>query len=142
MQKPIRVRLMVDLTKYASGLIPGVEGYASGKHGMWSRGSDRFTGVNFPGITTLDVLWESLEIIDEEYLKEAEERQHNFIIDLKSATNVVLAVGPRGGFRYLSYSYRDKDGLQVHTSVGFKKEAEHLLQIFESYEIPVEKRIL
>ncbi|MFD0698022.1 hypothetical protein ACFQZT_28510 [Paenibacillus sp. GCM10027628] len=37
--------------------------------------NDNFTGVHFPGIGSLDVLWSSLEIIDEEYLLEIEERR-------------------------------------------------------------------
>lgn len=50
----IRVKLKSDLTRYADGLLPGIEGYTIGRYGIWSRGSDRFVGVTFPGIATLD----------------------------------------------------------------------------------------
>ena len=35
--------------------------------------NDRFIGVHFPNAGTFDILWESLEIIDQEYLKEMAE---------------------------------------------------------------------
>lgn len=65
MDRGIRVRLRTDLTRYNAKLTPGVEGVTVGEYGMWSKGSDRFVGVHFPGIVTLDVLWEGLEIVDE-----------------------------------------------------------------------------
>ena len=69
MKDRINVRLKVDLTQYLKGLIVGSEGYTIGNYGIWSRANDNFTGVHFPGIGSLDVLWSSLEIIDEEYLR-------------------------------------------------------------------------
>lgn len=142
MERNIKVRLTTDLTKYNKSLVPGVEGYTIGKYGIWSRGSDRFIGINFPGITTLDVLWESLEIIDKKYLEEISCREHELLDELKSATDVVKYIGPRGGFRYLSYSYTDKNGIHVSASNGFKNSAEELIKIFESYGIKIETRVL
>jgi hypothetical protein len=69
-ERHIKVKLLTDLSKYAPGLVPGVEGHTIGQYGLWSRGSDRFIGVCFPGIAKLDVLWESIEVIDKEYLEE------------------------------------------------------------------------
>jgi hypothetical protein len=57
---------------------------------MWSRGSDQFVGVNFPGAGSLDVLWSSLDIIDEEYLREAEIRRTKRYEALKSALVTIL----------------------------------------------------
>ena len=74
-EKGMKVKLTVDLTQYAKGLVAGTEGITAGQQGMWSRGSDRFITVRFPGITTLDVLWDSLEIIDEEVLKEIDHQK-------------------------------------------------------------------
>jgi hypothetical protein len=48
MERPIKVRLTADLTRYHPKLQVGAEGYTVGAYGMWSRGSDRFIGVRFP----------------------------------------------------------------------------------------------
>jgi hypothetical protein len=121
MQGGIKVRLKVDLTKYRTGLVPGTEGTTIGNYGIWSRGSDRFVGVHFPDKGALDVLWDSLEIIDEEYLKRNEEQRNRYFEKLKSATEVVKCVGPRGGFRHLSYTYTDSNGIQVQHLMDFVK---------------------
>ena len=73
-------------------MVAGTEGITAGQQGMWSRGSDRFVTVRFPGITTLDVLWDSLEIIDEEVLKEMDRQKKLFVENLKSAKDVTLYV--------------------------------------------------
>lgn len=142
MEKGIQVRLTTDLTKYNSLLVPGVEGYTVGNMGMWSRGSARFISVRLPNITTIDILWKSLEIIDEEYLKKASERESELLEELKSASHVTKFVGPRGGFRYLTYSYTDKNGISVNASNGFKNDSERLIKIFESYGMKIETKII
>ena len=119
--------------------MPGVEGYPIGRYGEWSRNFDRFVGVNFPGITILDVLWTGLEIIDEDYLREQAEAKRAKMEALKSATNVVLTVGPRGGFRYLSYEYTDADGLRRGSSTGSGTEAEELQEFFAENSIHVRR---
>lgn len=134
------MRLQTDLTKYAPGLVPGLEGYTIGQYGIWSRGSDRFIGVCFPGITTLDVLWDSIEIIDKEYLEELELLERKQREELKSAKNVVKYVGPKGGFRYISYEYTNSEGINGHVSNSSKAGAERLLKKFEEYGIEVEIR--
>jgi hypothetical protein len=103
----IKVRLTTDLTKYHRDLLPGVEGHTVGQSGMWSRGSDRFIGVHFPNVGTFDVLWDSLEIIDAEYLARAAAKKQKKMEALKSAKRVVRTIGPAGGFKYLSYEYVD-----------------------------------
>jgi len=142
MEKGIQVRLTTDLTKYNRLLVPGVEGYTAGNMGMWSCGSDRFISVRFPNITTIDVLWESLEIIDEEYLEETSRREREFLEELRSASQVTKFMGPRGGFRYLTYSYTDKNGITVNASNGFKNEAERLIKLIEGYGIAIETEII
>ena len=137
MDRQIKVRLKVDLTKYSIGLVPGVEGITVGKMGIWSRGSDRFITVKFPGRATLDVLWDSLEIIDEEYLKEAEVSAKKYMEELKTATDVVRYLGPRGGFQYLSFTYFTKEGISVHQTIGFKKEAERTINYFNQNGIHI-----
>lgn len=140
MKKHIKVKLISDLSKYAPGLLPGVEGYTIGEYGTWSRGSDRFIGVCFPKIATLDVLWKSIEIIDKDYIEEAALLQKNQMDELKSAQNVIMYVGPRGGFRYLSYKYTSMEGISCSVSNGHKSEAERLIEIFKQYGIDVEIR--
>ena len=142
-EKGMKVKLTVDLTQYAKGLVAGTEGITAGQQGMWSRGSDRFITVRFPGITTLDVLWDSLEIIDEEVLKEIDHQKKLFAENLKSAKDVTLYVGPRGGFKDLSYCYTDKEsGANVHATEGFRDQAYRILDIFKEYNVPIAKETI
>ncbi len=141
MESGIKVRLLVDLTKYAKGLIAGTEGVTVGRTGLWSRGSDRFITVHFSGIATLDVLWDSLDIIDEAVLLENEKREKAFEESLRSARDVVLHLGPRGGFRCLSYSYIDQEsGTEIHVSNCFRSEAQRIMEILERYHIAIDRQ--
>lgn len=126
----MKVRLTTDLTRYHSGLRPGVEGNTIGSYGMWSRGSDRFVGVHFPSVgATLDVLWEGLEIIDPEVLaKQAEYERERWDV-IRKAGRVRKYVGPRGGFKCLSYG---------NTSTGFREDAEKILAFCQENSIPVD----
>ena len=137
MKDKINVRLKVDLSEYLTGLTTGTEGYTIGNYGMWSRSNDNFTGVHFPGIGSLDVLWSSLEIIDEEYLKEAEELRRQKLEEYKSAKDIIKYVGPRGGFKYLSFTYSNLNGITVHYSNGFKQESEKLIEYFRELNLPI-----
>jgi hypothetical protein len=137
MQTQIKVRLKADLTQYHPGLTPGVEGYTIGVYGEWSRNFDRFIGVCFPGIHTLDVTWDSLEIIDAEYLERLAKERQEKMDPLKAARNVVKRVGPRGGFRYLTYEYTDKTSVNVYASTGSRSEAKELEKFFSEHGIPV-----
>lgn len=142
MDRQIKVKLNSDLSRYGEGLLPGIEGYTIGQYGSLSRNSDRFIGVCFPGIATLDVLWGSLEIIDNEYLKEAALIRKKEMSNLKNAKNVIKYVGPKGGFRYISYEYISEDGIVNHVSNGFKSDADNLIEIFNQYGINVETRTI
>lgn len=124
MERRIGVRLLVDLSRYAPGLLPGIEGHTVGQYEVWSRASDRFVGVCFPGIATLDVLWESLEITDTEYLAQQASCRETHMEELKTARDVVWHVGPRGGFRHLTYEYSSADGTVNHTAIGFRQKAD------------------
>lgn len=141
MARSIKVRLTTDLTRYHPRLVPGTEGNTIGLYGMWSRGSDRFIGVHFPDIGAFDILWESLEIIDAEYLAEATERERKSQESLKSARNVVKFVGPRGGFKYLHYEYMDEHGVTNHVSNGNRQDAEELIRLFRKYGIEIREEI-
>lgn len=143
MKRNIKVKLTRDLTKYAEGLVSGTEGITVGRQGIWGRGSDRFITVNFPGVATLDVLWNSLEIIDEEVIQENEKQKSLFAENLKTAQDVTLYLGPKGGFRSLSYSYFDKEsGITVHTSVGFRKKAYEIIEILKTHNITIKEETI
>ncbi|MEZ6057695.1 MAG: hypothetical protein R3C01_13425 [Planctomycetaceae bacterium] len=132
--------MTADLTRYHPSLVIGAEGHTTQSAGLWSRTSDRFVPVLFPASGQFDILWDSLEIIDAEYIAEVEARKVEHHEALRSATNVVCAVGPRGGFRYVSYEFRGKDGIRHSGSTSFKSEAEELMELFESYGITIEER--
>ena len=63
--EPKRVKLKVDLTKYNSKCKIDSLGYTipNTKLSMWGS-QDRFVAVNFDNGAQLDVLWESLEILN------------------------------------------------------------------------------
>jgi len=132
----IKVRLEADLTRYNPGLLVGIEGVAGGCSPL----SDRFTKAIFPGLGTFDVLWQSLKIVDEEYLKEKAEEKKALMKCLEKATNVVEIVGPRGGFKSLSYECV-VDGVFRHTCDGGKQSADELKEFFRKQGIPVRVEI-
>ena len=95
----------------------GTEGVAVGRYGVWSRESGRFITVAFPEIGTLDVLG----IIDEAVLQEQEEVRRNLYEHLKTASEAVLHLGPRGAFRDLEYQ-RDLSVMRSNPSSAMAGE--------------------
>ncbi|TXK80671.1 hypothetical protein [Paenibacillus sp. N3.4] len=142
MKERIKVKLKVDLTQYLKGLVAGTEGFTIGNYGIWSRGNDNFTGVHFPDVGSLDVLWSSLEIIDEEYLEEAEKRRKQKLEEYKTARDIVKYVGPRGGFKGLRFVYTDANGITVSNSIGFKDEADKLIKYFEELKLQITEKLM
>jgi hypothetical protein len=138
----IQVKLKVDLSKYLKGLVAGTEGYTIGTYGMWSRGNDNFIGVHFPGIGSLDVLWSSLEIIDEKYLKEVELQKKQRMEEYKTAQDIIMCVGPRGGFKGLRFVYTDMNGITVNQWVAFKPEADRLIEYFNELKLPITEKLM
>ena len=137
MERTIKVRLTQDLTRYHPRLVPGVDGVTVGQYGPWSRGSDRFVGVRFPDIGTFDILWDSVEIVDKEYLAEMAERDKRKRELLKQARNIVRTVGPKGGFRHISYEYTDEHGTTCHVSNGDRHGADELIEFFRQHGIEI-----
>ena len=129
MEEQIKVKLLVDLTKYADGLVKGSEGYTVGSKGMWSRANDNFVTVCFPKIATLDVLWKS------------EESNKEWIEQLKTARCVELHIGPRGGFRSLQFEYLNNNNIVNHYVIGFKNKADSVLEIFKANNIKIKEVI-
>jgi hypothetical protein len=130
--RPIRVRLKVSLTQYHTALLAGIEGVTVGVHDIWSLGSDQFIGVHFSNAGTFAILRESLEITDEQFLIEKATREQEKWEQLKEARDVVRYLGPKGGFKSLSYEYRRK-----HLSTGSRDEADLLIDFFKKQGIPV-----
>ncbi|WP_298277277.1 hypothetical protein [Ferroplasma sp.] len=136
----LRVRLKVDLTRYNEKLVPGIEGITIGRNGIWSRSQDRFITVKFQGDIVKDVLWSSLEIIDEDYIKQTELQERKFQEELKTTKEAVLKLGPKGGFKDLMIDY-ESNGAEIHSAIGFKEEADKIMEILKKYgiEIKIEK---
>lgn len=141
MYERIQVKLKVDLTHYLKGLTAGTEGYTIGNYGIWSRANDNFTGVHFPGLGLLDVLWSSLEIIDQKYLEEMEFLRKQRMEEFKTAKRITKYVGPRGGFKGLSFEYTNSNGITVRYSNGFKQESEKLIEYFKELNLKVEEKL-
>lgn len=141
MEEQIKVKLLIDLTRYADGLVEGSQGYTIGSKGMWSRTNDNFVTVCFPNIATLDVLWQSLEIIDEEYLKRVEESNKKWMEQLKTARCVELHIGPRGGFHSLQFEYLSDNKIVNHYANCFKSEANSIIEFFKANNIKIKEVI-
>ena len=142
MLEGIKVRLTTDLTAYHKALVPGIEGVTTGQTGMWSRGSDRFIGVHFPGATMLDVLWDSINIIDEVVLAQIAERKRLRFEARKSAKDVVLTVGPAGGLKSLTFHYTDEAGRKSSESTCIRSGIVELVAFFEAHGIEVSRQQL
>jgi hypothetical protein len=130
MSNEIKVKLTVDLSRYDGRLSGGQEGVVT--RGAYSRLGDRFAPVRFDCGASLDVLWQGLKIIDEAYLAERQAAQVVRDAALATAVDVVWTVGPRGGFRHISY--RTKDG---STANGDRTEAQRIRTIIETHGIRV-----
>ena len=130
MNNEIRVKLTTDLSRYDGRLTGGQEGAVT--RGAYSRLGDRFALVRFDCGASLDVLWQGLKITDEAYLAEQQAAQAARDAALATATDVVWAVGPRGGFRYIHYCTKDGS-----TSNGDRTEAQRIRTIFETHGIRV-----
>ena len=128
----IRVRLTCDLTKYMDGLVEGSEGVTVRD----DPASDRAVYVQFDGLGMLPCYWQSLEIIDEEYLAEKEAERKEWFKRLKTARHVVYRTGPRGGWRSLSFEiFHPDEGFQ-YDSCG-RRDKDEVLEFFEKNDIPV-----
>lgn len=64
--KPERVKLKVNLERYGRGLVEGVEGWTipDTKLSIWGD-QDRFVAVNFDNGLKLDIIYSSLEKIEQ-----------------------------------------------------------------------------
>lgn len=133
----LKVKLVHIYTKYNEKLEKGVEGYAyeTPEEQKARKVDDDFVRVKFEGITDVDVLWNGLEIIDEDYLNEKEARRIAYFAQVSTAKNVVYTLGPKGGFRSLELDFVE-NGVEVHKFIEDKVEGEEFLKALEKYSIP------
>jgi hypothetical protein len=125
----MRVRLTANLTRYDPRLTDGQEGDTIGSG---SHLGDHFTFVRFDCGAKLDVLWESIEVIDEAFLAAAKKRRDEEDIQLAQATDAVLHLGPNGGFKMLTYRLGT-----TRTTNGLKDKAARIMAVLKSHGIPI-----
>ena len=135
----LKVRLVHDYTKYNERLEKGIEGFAveTPEEQSSRKADDHFVKVEFEGVTTVDVLWKGLEIIDETYLAEKARIKEEYMSQLKTAENVVCTYGPKGGFRSLVLDFVE-NGAKVHREITEVKEGEDYLEYLKKYEVSIE----
>ena len=130
--RPIVIRLTKDLTRYHPDLQPGVEGTTCFDPATWG------CWCYFPGAGKWDIIMTSTEIIDEEYLRLKAEDEAARMDELKRAQDVTLHLGPRGGFRHVSYRIPAREGEPGRfVSQGFRDNGMKLVEFFRTQGIPV-----
>ncbi len=134
-----RIRLTCNLQKYNPKLVVGVEGTILRSE---SRLGDRFCQVSFDDIGVIDCLYDGLDVVRSiEYNERAKAYEDRSMAELKTASNVVLYTGPRGGFKYLSYTTMS-NGISCSLSNGDKSSAESIIAKFKTLGIPVTTSIV
>jgi hypothetical protein len=140
-----RVTLKKDLTRYHDHLVPGVTGQLVPELqvGIWGA-LERFVAVRFDCCgATLDILLDSLELEDpaqaqQRATQEEEERWRN---ELRTVSEAILHVGPHGGRRRLSITYRNERGSTVYMAYSNATEVEEVMQILREYGIEIQHRV-
>lgn len=99
----IKVRLNSDLSYYFPGLTCGLEGYTIGNPFKGDT-YDAVITVYFENYGMASIVTDRLEIIDEEYLAFLEIREKQFLSQLENASHIVKKVGPKGGFKSLTFT--------------------------------------
>lgn len=132
----ISMILKDDLTRYHPSLKTGTKGTIVC---MWGS-NDCFAKVRFNEVGTMDVLWKGIEITDTKYLSELAEQKRARNEALKTAMNVVLSLGPSGGFKYLTYEYVDVNGRHNHYGNGLDKaSAMEDIEVFKQFGIQIQE---
>ena len=131
----MRVRLLVDLTKYDEHLVPGVIGRADLEKITFTDWEWEMVECKFPNADPLPIGWNGLEILDKGYWK-ARER------DVKQAYLIEYNVGPRGGFKWMRLYCRDRSKNERVYTTNVKHEAERMLELAKSYGKEVKKNVV
>ena len=122
----MRVKLLVDLTKYDSHLVPGVIGRADLEKVSFTDWEAEMVECKFPDADPLPITWNGLEILDKGYWK-ARER------DIKQAVRIELCVGPRGGFKYMRVWSVDRAKNERIFTTDVKNQAEKMMEFAKQY---------
>lgn len=135
----MKVKLVHDYTKYNERLEKGIIGEAieTPEEQKERKSDDNFVKVDFEGITTVDVLWRGLEIVDDEYLAEKQRIKDEHLAKIVTAKNVVKTIGPKEGFKKLEFVYTD-NGKEVEISTEDKIIADEYLEVIEKNNIDIE----
>jgi hypothetical protein len=130
----LKVKLVHDYTKYNEKLEKGVEGVALETPEIQKERSleDNFVKVKFDGITEVDVLWRGLEIIDEDYLSKKQAEKDAYYDSVKSATNIINTIGPKGGFKKLEFDNREN-----HIIIEEKEQGEEHIEYFNKFGLNI-----
>lgn len=122
----MRVKLLVDLTKYDEHLVPGVIGRADLEKVSFTDWEAEMVECKFPNADPLPITWNGLEILDKGYWK-ARER------DIKQAVRIEYIVGPRGGFKWMRIWSVDRLKNERVYTTNVKHEAERLMRFVKQY---------
>ena len=122
----MRVKLLVDLTKYDIHLVPGVIGRADLEKVSFTDWEAEMVECKFPDADPLPIGWNGLEILDKGYWK-ARER------DIKQAVRIELCVGPRGGFKYMRVWSVDRSKNERIFTTDVKNQAEKMMEFAKQY---------
>lgn len=138
----MKVKLLYDFTKYNEALQKGIEGDAleTPEEQKIRKPDDFFVRVNF-GVTTVDVPWRGLDIIDELYLKKKQDELDLYVSKLKTSKNVKLILGPKGGFKEISFEYLDEGELLTKV-INLKEEGEFHKSTFEKLNVSMTVEML
>ena len=128
----MRVRLLVDLTKYDKHLVKGVIGRADLDKITFTDWEAEMVECKFPNADPLPITWNGLEILDKGYWK-ARER------DIKQATRIDLCIGPRGGFKYMRVWSLDRSKNERIFTTDVKNQAERLMEFANQYGKTIRK---
>ena len=122
----MRVKLLVDLTKYDIHLVSGVIGRADLEKVSFTDWEAEMVECKFPDADPLPIGWNGLEILDKGYWK-ARER------DIKQAVRIELCVGPRGGFKYMRVWSVDRSKNERIFTTDVKNQAEKMMEFAKQY---------
>lgn len=78
-----------------------------------------------------------MEIIDEELLSLIKTQEARYTEEIKTAKDVIKYLGPKGGFKGLSFNYTNSQGKTIKSYVSFKSQAKELEHLFKSYDIEI-----
>ena len=135
----LRVKLVHDYTKYNEKLEKGTVGFAheTPEQQAERASEDNFVRVTFDGVTTVDVLWKGLEIIDEGYLNAKALERAEYLVQLRTAKNSRQTIGAKGGFKVLEVDFVE-NGVEVHKVIVDKDEAQEFIETMEKFGIKTE----